>query len=461
MAALGRQAQASSHLKQLLSIRLSQPYKGFDALSFLYSAVILDLNASLVQSQMTYAEQEFEGLILERSGVLFVNGTDASQMGSLTLKAVALVRRHLPGARIVDISRDMHLRRAAQRKSKWDFFPQFFLRGEFIGGSMILEEFFRSDEHGRIVGKGSTEESSECAAEDLPFKQATKIWRLAQSHADPVVVAASACGSLYSWNFSRGFKATKTKIFDGWVNCAAVSSSTGIAYAGLTDGSIRACSEDAHISWQAHGRWVNDLAISAGGERLWSVSADRSLAVWDCSDLKLLSRVPAHDDCVWSVCVGESQQVVLTGDAGGNVKAWEADTLSVITSCRAHDGCVTAICSAGEFFCSSSFDGSIAVFSAHYKIIGRFSGHTERVWTVAWISGSDHCASASGDGTVRVWNIESQEEASRHYFSAMPIAVLPVAKLGGLMVSLADGSVSLLELNDGFEIISCRTLLPQ
>lgn len=156
----------------------------------------------------------------------------------------------------------------------------------------------------------------------------------------------------------------------------------------------------------------------------------------------LASAVNAHSSCIWCVAVDATGTVVATGGGDGRVKFWNADTLQLINEVHCHVSCVTSITKLQVGFCSTSYDGSAVIFSDEFTVLQKYAAHSERVWTAAIVKGTELCITASGDGTVRVWDARSGSTVWCKNFTSMPIAVSHVAEAGLLCVSHEDGSVS-------------------
>jgi len=390
------------------------------------------------------AATDFKALLASHVAVLFVNGTRAEQYSSITRDAVALVQKNAPDARIFDVSRDRLIRQAACRASQWDFFPQLFVAGEFIGGAMIYEEFFASDEYSRILrGKGLNPDTQKIGK--ARSRRAGTIWRFAYDSRIGTLLGAASDGTIRVWDSSGAFVDHRIQVSEGWVNAVAIDGQRGIGYAGLTDGSVcaidlvRLVVQDRKIE---HHRWVNDLAISGDGTSVWSVSADLFGIAWKVADLEARTRTQVHDHCPWCVALAIDESTLATGASDGTIRLWSPLTMELKGEVRLHHGGVTAVAPYSTGFCSVSADGTARIFSATGEEIVVFDGHRERVWTASHIVPYELFASAGGDGAVRIWRAGSGEELAALNFQSMPIAVQYVPNCKSLAVSHDTGEVT-------------------
>lgn len=140
----------------------------------------------------------------------------------------------------------------------------------------------------------------------------------------------------------------------------------GWTASGGRDATIRIWSADGHAVRYLRGHEQSVLGLAAlPGERLASVSRDRSLRVWNWSRNLCETNVVAHDTAVLDV-IALRDGTLATGGADGNIKLWRQDGSG----------------------------------------IGTLIGHQGWVWQLAaW--GSDRIASASEDGSVRIWDVAS------------------------------------------------------
>lgn len=83
---------------------------------------------------------------LSRPAVLFMKGTPDFPQCGFSAQAVQVLRASGIEFESVNILEDPELREALKRQSNWPTYPQFYMRGELVGGSDILLEMYRSGE---------------------------------------------------------------------------------------------------------------------------------------------------------------------------------------------------------------------------------------------------------------------------------------------------------------------------
>jgi WD40 repeat protein len=81
--------------------------------------------------------------------------------------------------------------------------------------------------------------------------------------------------------------------------------------------------------FQGHSSSSRGVLFSLDGNQLFSVSSDKSIAIFDGSgSLVALSR-DAHEEPVNKICiVPDLPNCIMTGDDGGCVKLWDCHTIT-------------------------------------------------------------------------------------------------------------------------------------
>ncbi|OAX32733.1 WD40 repeat-like protein, partial [Rhizopogon vinicolor AM-OR11-026] len=210
-----------------------------------------------------------------------------------------------------------------------------------------------------------------------------------------------------------------------------------------------------------HTGTVRSLCWSAGGERVVSGSVDGTAAVWNVESGKtVLGPIKAHEH-VFAVAYSPDTKNIATAGANENaVKIWDATTGELLSTLkhkdptmRGHTGDINGIvhlpdgrsiitCSRdsslrrwdlesgaqigddwrdegnevqawyialspnGKTAASGSDDGTVRLWNVETeKVIAKWTGHTDAVRTLCW--SADCVVSGSHDGTARVWNVES------------------------------------------------------
>jgi WD40 repeat protein len=204
---------------------------------------------------------------------------------------------------------------------------------------------------------------------------------------------------------------------------------------------------------RGHNDAIRSLAFAADGSRLLSASYDQTAAIWDVRRGSRLARLAGHTSQVYGIAVspdgrtvasaGRDQNVLLwqrsqlplTGQIGevldlsvsrtggtvasaatdGSAVVWNATTRDAraVLDERAHDSVGPDIPRTGN----AGPDADLVVTRSRNAVLlwdaataapaARFTGHTDRVFSVAMQPGGRLLASGAADDTVRVWDTVS------------------------------------------------------
>jgi WD40 repeat protein len=153
---------------------------------------------------------------------------------------------------------------------------------------------------------------------------------------------------------------------------------------------------------------VNDVlcvAYSPDGKQIASCSKDRTVRVWDVSTGERRT-FTIDDGYITSVAFSPDGTQIAADDRLINLSTGSFTRLgddTVISSAFSADGRFIA---AGTDYPSAC---QIWDASTHQSIV-QLIGHTDRVHSVAFFPDGKQIMSASEDGTIRVWDVESLEE---------------------------------------------------
>ncbi|MGE0767211.1 MAG: protein kinase [Hyphomicrobiaceae bacterium] len=213
---------------------------------------------------------------------------------------------------------------------------------------------------------------------------------------------------------------------------------------------------------------IMGLSLSEDGNRAVSGSSDGSIRIWDVKKRTLLHTLPGEGSPVvavkyrsesrvlalfangkWVIAQPESGEVLLSGT--------KADNPGVTAAQFAEDGKVVfaALADGAD---GNVIEGWVPSDGSVTRVAGRLVGHTGRINAVSASADGELVASASDDGTVRVWKVDGGRELHRLQTSGGgAVRWLAFSGSGTLVAGAgADGTVDVWQTSDGQRVASYR-----
>ncbi len=160
-----------------------------------------------------------------------------------------------------------------------------------------------------------------------------------------------------------------------------------------------------------HTDTVQGVAFSPDGKLIASASVDRSIKLWETVTGKLSQTLRDHADAVSGVAFSPSGKLLASSSNDKSVKIWDVASGKRLYSLGAHDEPVTDLCfTPGGQLLSASTDKLAKLWNIAPESGGHvrnFGGHGQSIFSVTVSADGQLAATASGDKTIRVWNVGS------------------------------------------------------
>jgi WD40 repeat protein/predicted Ser/Thr protein kinase len=159
-----------------------------------------------------------------------------------------------------------------------------------------------------------------------------------------------------------------------------------------------------------HTGKVIGVELDATGVRAATVSHDSSVRIWDSRDGTLLETLGGDNkDVVNHAAFSPSGDIVGVGRIGNTAELWQLSTHERrVLGGHTDDVWRVAFDHTGEHFATASFDGTARIWSVidgSERAVLR--GHTDKVTGVDFSPDGQRIVTASYDGTLRVWDPDS------------------------------------------------------
>lgn len=160
---------------------------------------------------------------------------------------------------------------------------------------------------------------------------------------------------------------------------------------------------------------ISCVAFSPDGRWAVSGSNDGSVRLWEVDTGRQVDRFSGHTKRVWSATYFPDNRRFLTGSEDRSVRIWDGQNgrqlhcyddwtyryVALSPDCR-------------RAVTPSHYDGKLRLWNLETgKELGRLSGHTSWVLSLAFSPDGHHVLSGSKDGTLRLWNVEDLREIRR------------------------------------------------
>ncbi|KAJ2848105.1 hypothetical protein IWW36_003495 [Coemansia brasiliensis] len=146
------------------------------------------------------------------------------------------------------------------------------------------------------------------------------------------------------------------------------------------------------------------------GSCLLSAYLDGNIALWDMQTGKMRHELRAHSGCVLDVDWLDNTTFASCGN-DKTIRVWRDGESQPLKTFSGHKSDINAIKwhPGGKYLASASDDGSVKIWSLADSMVHDLIGHSQQVFMVKWLPRADKAvlASASFDSTIRVWDAHS------------------------------------------------------
>ena len=170
------------------------------------------------------------------------------------------------------------------------------------------------------------------------------------------------------------------------------------------------------ITPEGHTGFISSAAVSADGQLVATGSNDYTIRLWQAGSGKELRALIGHKESVTALAFSPDGRTIVSGGYDSTVRLWSVVTGQNQKTLHCPHSTVTAVAFSpdGAAFAAASGGGGgnkdatipITLYdSATGAVRRQFLGHKKAVEALRFSSDGKTLCSASGDGTIRIWNI--------------------------------------------------------
>jgi cytochrome c len=197
----------------------------------------------------------------------------------------------------------------------------------------------------------------------------------------------------------------------------------------------------AHAQLRGHGGPVRALAISPDGKTAISGSFDTSAIRWSLQRNTAEQVLRFHDGAVNAVAILPGGRVA-TASADTRIAIWRAGEPQPQSVLEGHTAPVVALAVSpdGKTLASASWDGTVRLWPLAGGAVRALQGHGQNVNGVGFLPDGSAVVSAGYDGTLRVWPLTGTSPPTVNALPT-PLNAAVVAGDGEIVTAGADGTV--------------------
>ena len=225
-----------------------------------------------------------------------------------------------------------------------------------------------------------------------------------------LLVTASDDGTARIWDLASRTAIAILRGHFGPVWSASFSSDDQLVVTASEDNTVRiwdASPNKTLARLVGHKGYVYKTVFSSNGARLVTVSQDGTARIWNAKTGDTIAILTGHEGEVWHAAFSPDDQSLVTASMDGTARIWDVDTGSLITILRGHKGWVghAHFSPDGHLLVTASEDKTARIWDvASGKTLAILQGHNGPINLAEFSNDGSRIVTASDDHTARIWD---------------------------------------------------------
>lgn len=185
----------------------------------------------------------------------------------------------------------------------------------------------------------------------------------------------------------------------------------------------------------AHDKDINCVSISPNDRFIATSSQDKTIKLWESTDLNLMGVFRGHKRGVWSVRFSPVDQVIVSSAADSTIRLWNINDMTCLKNFEGHESSVLRVefVSNGMQLMSAGADGLLKLWTIKTsECVQTLDKHDSRIWAMAVTKDEQTFYTGGSDSKIIKWR-DVTEEKKREIIEKRQEDVLQEQELNNLI----------------------------